>query len=240
MREHFVRVEDKTEVSIEVNLNSYGYSDRFSWLLSVFIKFDGLDESREGFEEYLEVKESLIIELEHDNKAKYVGSRVVDGWSELYFYAQNSKGLQNIVSNSLTPIKYIFESNVVKDSKWDFHYKNLSPNELEIALIESKKIIFLLEDEGDDISIVRPVEHYISFEVPTQKNRFLNTMSLDGFVFKDDISNDEFENGIALIKEHSVEYEDVKQNIEELFIEIKKSQGYYEGWSTVLAKEIDV
>ena len=240
MREHFLRVEDGTEVGIEVDLTSYGYSDRYSWLFSVFIKFDALDDTIDGFEEYLEVKESLIIELEHDNKAKYVGSRVVDGWSELYFYAQDSKGLQAIVSKSLTPLNYVFESSVVKDSKWDFHYKNLSPNELEIALIETKKIIFLLEEEGDDLEIPRVVEHYVSFEVPTQKERFVQNLSLDGFTYKDDISSDEFENGIALTKVHSVTYDDVKSVIEELFVEIKKAQGYYEGWSTTLAEEVDV
>jgi uncharacterized protein (TIGR01619 family) len=240
MREFFIREENGDKIAIEVDLNSYGYSDRFSWLLSVFIKFDANDTSSDDFEEYLEFKESLIIELEHANKAKYVGSRVVDGWSELYFYVQDSKGLQQIVSKVLSKSKYMFESNVVKDSKWDFHYKNLSPNELEIALIESEKIIFLLKEEGDDLLAPRVVEHYVSFETPTQKDRFLKNLSLDGFVYKDDISSDEFENGVALTKEHNVVYENIELIVKELFEELKKSQGYYEGWSTTLSEDVDV
>ncbi|WP_434579742.1 DUF695 domain-containing protein [Sulfurimonas sp. NW15] len=240
MREIFLRNEDGNQVSIEVDLNAYAYSNKYGWLLSVFIKFDALDESAEGFEEFLDVKESLIITLEHEDKAKYVGSRVVDGWSELYFYAADSKGLDAAVANMLKPAHYIYESNVVRDTKWDFHYKNLAPNELELCHIESEKIIFLLKEEGDNLEIPRAVEHYVSFTTPTQKNKFLNSLSLEGFSFKDEISSDEFENGIALVKTHAVTTEEVRKVVNELFEAIKKEQGYYEGWSTLLAQEENV
>ena len=239
MREYFTRVEDGEKILVETDMNAYAYSNKYGWLLSVFIKFDALDESQEGFEEFLETKESLIIALEHDGIAKYVGSRVLDGWSELYFYATDSKGLDKIVSNMLAPSRYIYESHTVRDTKWDFHHKNLTPNELELAHMQSEKIIYLLEEEGDDMEIVRPVEHYISFDTPTQKERFLEKFSVDGFDFKDEISSDEFENGIALVKEHAVTAEEVQKNVELLFKAIKEESGYYEGWSTTLANEED-
>jgi regulator of RNase E activity RraB len=239
MREFFTRVEDGSEIIVETDMSAYGYSNKYAWLLSIFIKFDTSDETKEGFEEFLEAKESLIIALEHDNKAKYVGGRSLDGWSELYFYADDSKGLDKIVANILTPSNYIYESHTVRDSKWDFHHKNLTPNELELAHIQSDKIIYLLEEEGDDLEVVRPVEHYISFDTPTQKEKFLENFSVDGFTFKDEISSDEFENGLALLKEHAVTKEEVQKNVEELFKAIKEENGYYEGWSTTLANEED-
>jgi len=238
MREFFSRVEDGSEIIIETDLNAYAYSNKYAWLLSVFIKFDALDESQEGFEEFLETKESLIIALEHEKRAKYVGGRVVDGWSELYFYALDSKGLDKIVSNILTPSRYIYESHTVRDTKWDFHHKNLTPNELELAHIQSEKIIYLLEEEGDNLEVPREVEHYVAFDTPTQKEKFLENLNLDGFVLKDEISSDEFENGIALLKEHSVTRDSLEKVVAELFELIKEYQGYYEGWSTTLvAKE---
>jgi len=239
MREIFQRVEDDTLVSIEVDMSAFGYSSNKPWLFSVFIKFNGADEQMQGYEEYLETKEALIITLEHDDKTKYVGSRIVDGWSEIYFYAKDSKDLEAIVSKILKSSNYVYESSVVKDTKWDFHYKNLIPSELEQCHIESEKIIFMLEEEDDDLEVVRPVEHYISFELPTQKNRFLNTLSLEGFTLKDEIDAQEFENGIALVKEHSVTSQVVKEEVEKLFLELKKCQGEYEGWSTVLASELE-
>ena len=237
MREYFTRLEDNELVHIEVDMNAFAYSEKFFWLFSVFIKFNALDEKNENFEEFLETKESLIIALEHSEGAKYVGMRVVDGWSELYFYANNSKELDITVAKMLKSSNYAYESNVVKDTKWDFHYKNLLPSELELCHIESEKIIFLLEEEDDNLEIPRPVEHYVSFELPTQKNKFINTLNLEGFSVKDEISSEEFEHGVALVKVHSVTSEEVKKVVTELFNEIKKFQGFYEGWSTTLANE---
>jgi len=234
MRDFFRRVEDGNEFIVETDMNAYAYSNKYGWLLSVFIKFDTSDESAQGFEEFLETKESLIIALEHDEKAKYVGGRSIDGWSELYFYADDSKGLDKIVANILAPSSYVYESHTVRDGKWDFHHKNLTPNEIELAHMQSEKIIYLLEEEGDDLAAVRPVEHYVSFDTPTQKEKFLASFDLDGFSFKDEISSEEFENGLALLKEHAVTRSEVQKVVEELFEAIKAENGYYEGWSTTL------
>ncbi|MDF1883535.1 DUF695 domain-containing protein [Sulfurimonas sp. SAG-AH-194-C21] len=239
MREYFTRIEDNCTIHIEIDLNAFGFSSNNPWLFSVFIKFDGLDESLNGFEEFLETKESLIIALEHQEKAKYVATRNVDGWSELYFYAKDSKELDSIAQHILKASTYVYESSVVRDTKWDFHHKNLIPSELEQCHIQSEKIIFMLKEEEDDLSVVRSVEHYISFELPTQKNRFLNTLDIKGYRLKDEISTEEFEHGIALVKEHDVQSQTLKIEIDILFKEIKKCQGFYEGWSTTLAKEIE-
>ncbi len=241
MRDFFKRVDEEgNEIYIESDTSAYGYSERYSWLFSVFIKFDDKKNSKEQFEEFLETKEALIIAIEHEGNAKYVGSRIVDGWNELYFYAEDSKSLNPLVSKMLSESGYVYESSVVKDSKWDFHYKNLVPSELEAAHIQSEKIVFLLQEEGDDITIPRVVEHYVSFATPTQKERFLETLSLEGFQFKDEISSEDFENGVALVKNHALDEEEIKRVVEDLFEAVKKEQGYYEGWSTTLAVEDDV
>jgi hypothetical protein len=237
MREIFTREEDGVSVAIEVAMNAFAYSQKYAWLLSIFIKYNPQDKTQQGYEEFLETKEALIIALEHEQKAKFVGIRVVDGWSEFYFYAKDSKGLDTTVSMILSPSKYIFESNVVRDSKWDFHHKNLLPSDLELAHIQSRKIIFLLEEEGDDLSIARAVEHYISFDTPTQKERFLASLDLEGFQYKADIEHEDFENALALVGEHPVEEQDLHKIVELMFEALKETKGYYEGWSTVLAKE---
>ncbi len=237
MREIFTRVEDSCEVFIEVNLDVESVKEMNPWLLSIFVKYDALDETKDGFEEFLETKEALIIALGHNERAIYVGSRVVDGWSEFYFYSYDSKRLDSVVKTILTPSEYIYESNIVRDTKWGFYEKQLLPTELELCHVESSKIIFLLEEEGEDLTICRDVEHYVSFETPTQKNRFVNTLELAGFSFKDDLSTEEFEHGVALVKNHSVTEMEVKKVVKELFAKVKENNGYYEGWSTTLVDE---
>jgi hypothetical protein len=235
MREVFNRVEDDITVITEVNVEASDVKDMNPWLLSVFVKYQNTDETEECYEEFLETKESLIIALEHQDRAKYVGSRVVDGWYEFYFYAYDSKKLDSIVNKILTPSNYVYESNVVRDTKWGFYETQLFPTELEFCHIQSAKIIFLLEEEDEDLTIERAVEHYVSFETPTQKNRFVNTLDLEGFSYKDEISNDEFEHGVALVKKHAVTEDEVKKVVDELFVKVKENNAYYEGWSTTLA-----
>ncbi len=241
MREIFNRVEDNNPVLLEIEMDAGECKESNPWLFSVFVKYDGLDETKEGFEEFLETKESLIIAVEYEGKAKYVGSMIKDGWSEFYFYASTSKELNSMVPSILSTLNYTYESNIVKDKKWNFYETQLFPTELEQHNIQSAKVIFMLEEEGDDLSVKRSVEHYVSFQTPTQKNRFLNTLNIEGFSFKDDVSTEEFDHGVALVKEHTTAYEDVTKVIAELFESIKKDQGYYEGWSTTLeTKEEDI
>lgn len=238
MREIFRRIENSDTFSIEVDIEADNFEGSNPWLFSVFVKSNIVDEESDSFDEFLETKESLIIALEYENRAKYAGTRVNDGWHEFYFYAKDSKNLEAIVAKMLKESSYKYECSVVKDSKWDFYHKNIFPNELEFCNIESDKIIFLLEEEGDNLHIPRDVEHYVSFDTATQKDRFVNNALSCGFEFKDDISSEEFEHGVALIKKHTVLGEEVRKVVEELYYLAKKEHGYYEGWSTVLADSL--
>lgn len=237
MREIFKREEDNQLFNIEIEMDAGEYKEDYPWLFSVFVKYAGLDDSSESYEEFLETKESLIIAIEYEDKAKYLGSRIVDVWSEFYFCASTPKELDSMVTSMLKDTGYSYESNIIKDKKWNFYETQLFPKELELAHLQSDKIIFLLEEEGEDLTIARDVEHYVSFTTPTQKNRFINTLELDGFEFKDDISSEEFENGVALVKNHAVTEEEVRKVVTQLFSKVKENQGYYEGWSTTLVNE---
>ncbi len=239
MREIFNRVENNDAVSIEVDIEADDFEGSNPWLFSVFVKSDNISENSDSFDEFLETKESLIIALEHEKRAKYVGTRVNEGWHEFYFYAKDSKNLETVVAKMLKGSGYKYECSVVKDAKWDFYHKNLFPSELEFHNIQSDKIIFLLEEEGDYLSIPRYVEHYLSFDTSTQKERFVKNALECGFEFKDDISSEEFEHGVALIKKHSVVSEEVRKVVEDLYELVKKEHGYYEGWSTVLVTSDD-
>ena len=117
MRDIFKRVQDGENLDIEVDLDVIEHKDELPWLFSVFVKNNKFENDSQEYKEFLETKESLIIALAYEDMAKYVGSRVVDGWSELYFYASSSKELNSMVSAILSPTNYVYESNVVKDNK---------------------------------------------------------------------------------------------------------------------------
>lgn len=234
MREKFNRVEDGQKVNIEVFLDAKENQENNPWIFSVFIKYDTYNSTDDKLEEFFETKESLIIALEHQNRATYVGNRLVGDWSEIYFYANDSKELDSITSNILKPSGYIYESNVARDKDWDFFNHNIFPTDLELAIMQSEHIISLMREEGDDISVSREVEHYASFDMRGQKDRFVEKAVEAGFKFKDEISSEEFDYGVALTKEHNLTIEEVKNAITPFLELIKEERGEYELWSTVL------
>jgi len=214
------------DFSVEVELDIDEDVETYPWLFSLFIESE-LDEGS---------KEQIISTVEKKTFVKYVGMRFIDGWSELYFYSLNSKNLQQDVYAYLQQNGFKYEGGVVKDAKWDFYHGNLEPNELQYFMIESQKIINMLVEEGDDISKEREVEHYVMFDTQTQMQRFSETSKELGFEFKDEISSDECQYGVALNKCHNLEYKTLNDTIKSLCELSNKEHGSYELWSTTLAE----
>lgn len=234
MRELFVSVDEKIDIEVELEIDEDVKT--FPWLFSLFINFDLENKSQEDIEVFLEMKESIILTLEKNSMVKYVGQRQIDGWVEFYFYSLNSKNLQKSIIKYLSESSLQFESGVVRDTKWDFYTANLMPSELEYCFMESQKIVRHLEEEGDLVHMPREVEHYAMFEINTQKQRFIDSAIENGFEFKDDISTDECEHGVALVKVHNLQSDILNGVINELYDAAKIEHGHYELWSTTLAE----
>ncbi len=234
MREVFKSQEENFVIEVELDIDEM--SKEFPWLFSLFIKFDLDKATQEKIEQFYEMKESIILSLEQNALVKYVAQRSIDGWVELYFYTLNSKNLLDKIKIYLNESKLMFEQGVVRDTKWDFYTANLMPNELEYCFMESQKIVTLMLEEGDDAKRSREVEHYAVFDTATQKQRFIESMCEDGFSFKDDISTDECEHGVALIADHDLEEETLRSVIKKLYDQVKIEHGFYELWSTTLVE----
>jgi len=222
----------RDEAFIEVNLGDVQDQEKYEYLLSVFVKFDAFHEEIEAVENFLELKQDLIDQLE--DEAVYVGMRVVDGWSEIYFYTSQSKNVQKIVASVFSESGYKYESSISKDPKWKFFYKTLYPTDLETYLIYSKKIVLQMMAEGDSLVEVREVEHYVSFDTASQKERFIKEVQEVGFHYKDDVDSAELPHAVAVVKEHALDQDSLRKVISELLGYIEKNHGHYELWSAPL------
>lgn len=225
MIEKYINIDENFSVEVELDIDEDVQT--YPWLFSLFIEKE-LDEA---------TKEEIIGIVEKKPFVKYVGMRFIDGWSELYFYSMNSKNIQKEINPYLQEKSYKFEGGVVKDTKWEFYQGNLEPSELEYFMIESQKIVDMLVEEGDKVEIEREVEHYVMFDTQTQMQRFVDNITSIGFEFKDEISNEECEYGVAITKVHNLEYKTLSSTIDELNSFVKKEHGSYELWSTTLAEE---
>ena len=243
MREFYTQVEDGSLVKIEVELEAEeNIMDKaiYPWLYTVFIKLksplpNGLaDEDEEDF--LSECKDRLALKLEEKEKAVYVGSKTRDGWYELYFYLEEPKGVENKTKELLNAFGYKYESNSVKDKKWNLFEVSLCPNEKQAHHIQSRQIIDEIKEEGDDISKPREVEHYVLFQTASLREKFTEVLEEKGLTCKGDFEreDEEYIYGVAVAIVHSLEEKVINETTDMLMDLCKEHHGHYEGWSTSL------
>ncbi len=212
----------------------------YPWLLWLFIKLkkvedDGLWSEKEQ-EDLLQIIDKLQGEYESID-VQHVGYKVQEGWLELYYYAPQGKRFQTIASDILKPYGYVFETGSVRDSKWDNYRYELYPNHKTILYIQSMETINALKDEEDDLSKERGCEHYLFFQLDSQRQRVIDKLEDMGFTCKEETYNskEEFAYGAVMVKSHNVQEETIHQIVDELDELATKEHGIYEGWSTTVA-----
>jgi regulator of RNase E activity RraB len=101
-------------------------------------------------------------------------------------------------------------------------------------LIYSKKIVLQMMAEGDSLITPREVEHYVSFDTASQKERFVKNVEKIGFKYKDDIDNKELDHAVAITKEHALDQDSLENTIRDLLELVKEDHGHYELWSSTI------
>ncbi len=194
------------------------------FLVSLFVKNDS-----EVF-----VKKLTEIFVNMDQTLFFAGAKLTDGWSEFYFYASKSKGVQNKLKNILADFEVYHEMSISKDKKHSFYKNELFPSKTEYALISSKDITKELQKEGIDLKQMFEVEHYADFEIKSQADRFVENAKKFGFEFKDYIDDETLKNGVALVKKHPLDEANLEKEIKILTELVEKEYGEYLLWSVAV------
>ncbi len=197
-------------------------------LLYTFIKFEGDDE------ELLTIEQKLLKQSEK-LKLDYVGWRLLEGWLEFYFYAEEARGFENAVNEALKP-EYRFETGNRRDKRYETYYKMLMPNAQEYHTIQSEAIISELEESGDELEAEHRIEHHALFMTGSQRKRFIDAILDEGFGFLqefiDEKAEDDFVYGVVFTKLSAISLELLNEQTNTIFPLIKLEHGRYEGWGT--------
>ena len=249
MTDFYTSTEDDLSVVTDLDLELIDHvpDERFPWLLWSFVKVrqpneNGLPQKEEELTLH-DLRHELIHALHENLQVVYAGSRLVDGWLELYFYAPSPKRYENIVTQTMGAYKeYAHESGSRRDAKWEQYLRTLYPDARQFQQIQSRHTILALSEEGDDLTLERPVEHYIFFKTRSNEERFSDKALEMGFTLKEQVEQDDetYPYGVVLERAGAVTFEATEACIDMLFAEVLKEHGVYEGWSTALAKEADV
>lgn len=190
---------------------------------------------------FIDFRNDLIDTLKSQLDAVYAGTITRDGWCELYFYADTSKGFEPLTAQTMsrhTP--YAYERSSARDSKWEMYLERLFPDPYIALTIQNRQTIDALVEAGDDLSLQREVEHYFYFQTKSALERFLNSLSIQGFTLKEYIEDNESDYcyGATVVKTESISREQVQETTLMLYDAVLEEHGNYEGWSTVLGKTV--
>lgn len=204
------------------------------FLLWIFVNVQ--DSTGKVFEQF---RLDLIETLHSQLGAVYAGTISKEGWCELYFYAMSAKSHTNLTAQTIsrhTP--YAYECSASRDAKWEFYFERLYPSAHAALKIQNRHTIDALVEAGDDLSIVREVEHYLFFQTKSSMERGISNLQPHGFELKETLFDDDsdYSYGVVLLKEETIEPDQVEETTSILFDVALQEHGHYEGWSTILAQ----
>ncbi len=242
MIEYYITSDDESFVKTELEMDYMDEAPQQErpWLLWTFVKMNEVDDAGLPTEAELQrlenvtaaLKESLANEIDAIN----VGLKYEEGWLELYFYAPTAKKFQSVASKVIGS-DYVTDIGSTKDAKWEHYLYTLYPTSLMLQQIQSRHIIDELIEAGDDLTVVREVEHYLGFLTESNAKRVAETLYLHGFKEKEITYNSSEEYGYTLIltQEHAVDTELLEELAFLLITTAEKEHGIYAGWSTGVA-----
>lgn len=238
----FPENEPASRIDVDLSLADEDPEDMFKpMLLWVFVKMKAADDdgicTASECGKLQEIREALTEKLSEKVGAVFSGSRMCEGWFEIYFYARTGKKLIASAGEVLQQFEgYTFNTGSSRDEEWE-HYRNeLYPDTVQLHQIQNRQIINQLIEAGDDTSVEREVEHYLFFQLPTQADRAVAALAASGYELKESVEQDgEYPYGRIMVKTQDVTESTMEASAAEMLEAAYAEHGIYEGWSTTVA-----
>ena len=238
----FPENEPASRIDVDLSLADEEPEDMFKpMLLWVFVKMIAPDEhgicTEPECSKLQKIREALTEKLSETVGAVFSGSRMCEGWFELYFYARTGKKLIASAGEVLQEFDgYTFDTGSSRDEDWE-HYRNeLYPDTMQLHQIQNRQIISQLIEAGDDTAVEREVEHYLFFQLPTQADRAVASLEASGYELKESVEQEgEYPYGRVLVKVQDVTEDTMEASAAEMLEAAYAEHGIYEGWSTTIA-----
>lgn len=185
------------------------------------------------------LQSQLLQKLERGNYGVFVGSQVLAGQKDFFFYLRaepDADQLARSVVESFTKRKA--EASIQPDSAWAAYRQELYPNAREQAEISNDGVLIRLQEAGDPLNAPRPIEHWAYFK--TTKARSVFEDSIEEYAFRpldyDTLAGAPEPYGIHFVRNDSIHTPYI-HNLTWGLTELAASLGgSYDGWETIVVK----
>lgn len=195
---------------------------------------DGLSSNSE-FDKLREIEDQMTETMKSRFEAVYCGRITTDGRREFYYYATLAQGLEQAVEGALAKFKgYEFECGSKPDPKWTQYLDLLYPSEETRQCMENRRVLDVLEKNGDRLARPRDVWHWIYFCTDTDRKDFLAAVVPLQYRLQSEPESEgkEYTKGICVVRFQSVKADEIDAAVTELFRLAEKHGGEYDGWET--------
>lgn len=214
-----------------------------NWLLWVWVYLkqprpDGLSSSNEA-PVLFRIEDRLNEQMKSQFGAILSGRITTEGRREFYFYGEHNDGLEACVASALGAFNdYQFDFGSQRDATWNQYLSVLYPSEEELQKIRNRSVLDALEREGDIDTTVREVSHWVYFQTPDQRDRFLKDAIQLGYRQGNHLcgSHELRPFGIIIHRDQAVTSDLIDEAVIELFRLANHHGAEYDGWETMVEK----
>ena len=138
-----------------------------------------------GREEYLilaDMEDALVASMTEENASVHIGCCITDGRYELIFYTHGQEGWRRKTTDVLASFPdREWDASAHYEPNWDTYLGFLFPGEHDLLAIQNRRLCRRLTEEGDDLSTIRPISHWLDFADSESGELFCQDISEQGF-----------------------------------------------------------
>lgn len=201
---------------------------------------DGFPEE-ENLQAVHDDSDKLIAFVEQKFDCLHVASFMYDCQRMEYFYLRSGinveAGIQQFYAEQLSA--YENHTNVDEDKDWSLYREFLFPTDEILHYMYDQKVVMHLEEEGDDMTTPRRVDHWILFDKENDAERFAKEAEKQGFEVEG-VSETEHEDTalqLQVFREDKIDLDDIFPVTAGLRDLAQKFEGDYDGWETFVVSK---
>lgn len=204
---------------------------------------DGFPGDEAEWEILEQIEEAVVEAFQNSLEALFAGKILHDGKRSFYFYSAQEALPEVLATNVMQQFPgYTFTTNTVEDAGWGLYLDFLFPEPVDMQSIKNGRILRLMQEQGDQEHIPRPVSHFISFTQESDRAAFKQRAEEEGYTLVGENVNENNPASpytLVISKVETLGDEDIHTATLVLWQLAEEYKGMYDGWESQVVKEND-
>ncbi len=232
--------EDAASYFLNFALHEIAPLEQFPDICSIKIRMnqsreDGLSSNKE-FEELLKLEDTLIPELIQKHHVIYAGRLSHQHHRTFYLYCSASSEMPQTIASIMQQFpQYNYQFDIEQDTHWSIYFDTIYPDEITLQYIQNEQVVQQLQQQGDDLTLARTVEHWIYFANTEDMQHFILAVQALNFevVYQEKIDEPtDYPYELQIAREDNVDLDSVNVYTIELWQLAQQCHADYDGWET--------